>query len=206
MPQPKVIVPEAQGVSAEPIEAQVEVSAEAQVEAVAPNGSKSVKDIIGAIMATGNATRYKGCLVKSCRVEEEDNYVRVSITLGNEVTGFLPDASGNYIPAQVNTVFSSGFALTACIKNNENISWLAGIINDNPDAIKVLIPGGKIDIIRQLVKAGEEYVNPFTTKSAEDIVPTVFDHDTYITHIVGIELGKNGSKFADMLAMKVLGF
>lgn len=198
MAETKIIVPEVQGASAEPVEA--------QVASVAPNAGKSVKDIIGAIMATGNAVRYKNCLVKSCRVEEEDNYTRVSITLGNEVTGFLPDASGNYLPAQVTTVFSSGFALSACLKNNEDISWLAGIINENPNAIKVLLPGSKIDIIRQLVKAGEEYVNPFTTKSAEDVVPSVFDHDTYITHIVGIELGKNGSKFADMLAMKVMGF
>lgn len=198
MADANVIVPEVQGASAEPIEA--------QVASVTPNGSKSIKDIIGAIMGTGNAVRYRACLVKSCRVEEEDNYTRVSITLGNEVTGFLPDASGNYLPAQVSTVFSSGFALSACLKNNEDISWLAGIINENPNAIRVLLPGAKIDIIRQLVKAGEEYINPFTTKSAEDIVPTVFDHDTYVTHIVGIELGKNGSRFADMLAMKVLGF
>lgn len=198
MAETKVIVPEIQGTSVEPVEA--------QVASVAPNGSKSVKDIIGAIMATGNAVRYRACLVKSCRVEEEDNYTRVSITLGNEVTGFLPDASGNYLPAQVTTIFSSGFALSACLKNNEDISWLAGIINENPNAIRVLLPGSKIDIIRQLVKAGEEYVNPFTTKSAEDIVPSVFEHDTYITHIIGIELGKNGSKFADMLAMKVMGF
>ena len=186
--------PEVQGA---PVEPQV---------AVSPNGTKTVSQIISSIMATGNATRYKNCLVKSCRVEEEDNYTRVSITLGNEVTGFLPDASGNYLPAQVTTVFTSGFALSACLKNNEDISWLAGIINENPNAIRVLLPGSKIDIIRQLVKAGEEYVNPFTTKSAEDVVPSVFDHDTYITHIVGIELGKNGSKFADMLAMKVMGF
>ena len=94
--------PEVQGTSVEPVEA--------QVASVAPNGSKSVKDIISGIMATGNATRYKNCLVKSCKVEEEDNYTRVSITLGNEVTGFLPDASGNYLPAQVTTVFSSGLS------------------------------------------------------------------------------------------------
>lgn len=198
MAETNVIVPEAQGASVEPVEA--------QIASVALNGSKSVKDIISAIMATGNAVRYRACLVKSCRVEEEDNYTRVSITLGNEIIGFLPDASGNYINANVTTVFSSGFALSACLKNNEDISWLAGIINENPNAIRVLLPGSKIDIIRQLVKAGEEYINPFTTKSAEDIVPSVFDHDTYITHIVGIELGKNGSKFADMLAMKVMGF
>lgn len=167
---------------------------------------KGVNQIISQIMASGNATRYKNCLVKSCKVDEEDNYTRVSITLGNEVTGFLPDASGNYLPAQVTTVFSSGYALSACLKNNEDISWLAGIINENPNAIRVILPGSKLDIIRQLVKAGEEYVNPFTTKAAEDIVPSVFDHDTYITHIVGIELGKNGSRFADMLAMKVMGF
>lgn len=189
-----VIVPEAQGASVEP-----------QV-AVSPNGGKSVKDIIGAIMATGNAVRYRACLVKSCKVEEEDNYTRVSITLGNEVVGFIPDASGNYLPAQVTTIFSSGFALSACIKNNEDISWLAGIINENPNAIRVLLPGSKIDIIRQLVKAGEEYINPFTTKSAEDVVPSVFDHDTYITHIVSITLGKNSAKFIDMLAMKIMGF
>lgn len=189
-----VIVPEAQGASVEP-----------QV-AVSPNGGKSVKDIIGAIMATGNAVRYRACLVKSCKVEEQDNYTRVSITLGNEVVGFIPDASGNYLPAQVTTIFSSGFALSACIKNNEDISWLAGIINENPNAIRVLLPGSKIDIIRQLVKAGEEYINPFTTKSAEDVVPSVFDHDTYITHIVSITLGKNSAKFIDMLAMKIMGF
>lgn len=176
------------------------------VEPQSPNGTKTVSQIISAIMATGNAVRYKACLVKSCRVEEEDNYTRVSITLNNEVVGFLPDASNNYLPAQVTTIFSSGFALAACIKNNEDISWLASIINENPNAIRVILPGSKIDIIRQLVKAGEEYVNPFTTKREEDVVPSVFDHDTYITHIVEIELGKNGSKFADMLAMKVMGF
>lgn len=198
MANTNVVVPEVQGASVEPVEA--------QVASIAPNGSKSTAQIISGIMATGNATRYKNCLVKSCKVEEEDNYTRVSITLDNEVTGFLPDASGNYLPAQVSTIFSSGFALSACLKNNKDISWLAGIINENPNAIRVLIPGSKIDIIRQLVKAGEEYVNPFTKKSAEDVIPSVFDHDTYITHIVGIELGKNGSRFADMLGMKVMGF
>ena len=198
MANTNVVVPEVQGASVEPVEA--------QVASIAPNGSKSIAQIISGIMATGNATRYKNCLVKSCKVEEEDNYTRVSITLDNEVTGFLPDASGNYLPAQVSTIFSSSFALSACLKNNKDISWLAGIINENPNAIRVLIPGSKIDIIRQLVKAGEEYVNPFTKKSAEDVVPSVFDHDTYITHIVGIELGKNGSRFADMLGMKVMGF
>ena len=198
MAETNAIVPDAQGASVEPVEA--------QIASVAPNGSKSVKDIINSIMATGNAVRYRACLVKSCRVEEEDNYTRVSITINNEITGFLPDNYGNYLPAQVTSIFTSGFALSACLKNNEDISWLAGIINENPNAIRVLLPGSKIDIIRQLVKAGEEYINPFTTKSAEDVVPSVFDHDTYITHIVGIELGKNGSKFADMLAMKVMGF
>ena len=69
--------PEVQGA---PVEPQV---------AVSPNRTKTVSQIISSIMATGNATRYKNCLVKSCRVEEEDNYTRVSITLGNEVTGFL---------------------------------------------------------------------------------------------------------------------
>lgn len=186
--------PEAQGASVEP---QIVPNA---------NGTRTVAQIISAIMSTGNATRYKACLVKSCKVEEEDNYTRVSITLGNEVIGFLQDASGNYLPAQVTTIFTSGFALAASLKNNEEISWLGNIINENPAAIKVLLPGSKIDVIRQLVKAGEEYVNPFTKKSDEDIVPTVFDHDTYVTHIVGIELGKNGSRFADMLAMKVMGF
>jgi hypothetical protein len=173
---------------------------------VSSNGVKTVSQIISQIMASGNATRYRACLVKSCRVEEEDNYTRVSVTLGNEVTGFIPDASGNYLPGNTNVIFTSGFALAACLKNNEDISWLGNIINENPAAIKVLLPGSKIDIIRQLVKAGEEYVNPFTTKASEDVVPTVFDHDTYVTHIVGIELGKNGSRFADMLAMKVMGF
>lgn len=192
------VIANAPEVQSTPVEPQV---------AVSPNGAKTVSQIISSIMATGNATRYKNCLVKSCRIEEEDNYTRVSITLGNEVAGFLPDASGRcFLPAQVTTVFSSGFSLSACLKNNEDISWLAGIINENPNAIRVLLPGSKIDIIRQLIKTGEEYVNPFTTKSAEDVVPSVFDHDTYITHIVGIELGKNGSKFADMLAMKVMGF
>lgn len=193
--------PEAQGASVEPQVASVEPQ-----DAVSPNGTKTVSQTISGIMATGNATRYKACLVKSCRVEEEDNYTRVSITLGNEVTGFLPDASGNYLLSNTNVIFTSSFQLAACLKNNEDISWLAGIINENTSAIKVILPGSKIDIIRQLVKAGEEYVNPFTKKSAEDIVPTVFDHDTYVTHIVGIELGKNGSRFADMLAMKVMGF
>ena len=53
MAETKVIVPEVQGASVEPVEA--------QIASVAPNGSKSVKDIISAIMATGNAVRYRAC-------------------------------------------------------------------------------------------------------------------------------------------------
>ena len=64
--------PEVQGTPVEPVEA--------QIASVAPNGSKTVAQIISSIMATGNATRYKNCLVKSCRVEEEDNCLNPCFT------------------------------------------------------------------------------------------------------------------------------
>ena len=81
---------------------------------------------------------------------------------------------------------------------------MANTVVERPQIINLILNGGSIDIIQQEVKAGEPYHNPFTTK--EEPEDTIFDHDTIVNYIVGVHLGKTGTKFADILAVKMMGF
>ena len=63
---------------------------------------------------------------------------------------------------------------------------------------------GTVDVIQHTIKAGVPYKNPFSTR--EDATETTFDHDTIINYVVGFSYGKTGAKFADVLAVKMMGF
>ena len=83
-------------------------------------------------------------------------------------------------------------------------AMMGNYVIDHPEIIPVLLSGATISVVQTNVNAGEEYHNPFTTK--EDVEDTTFDHDTIINYIVGFQFGKTGEKFADILAVKMMGF
>ena len=167
--------------------------------------SGSFKEIIKNLMTTGACHRFSGLRIKNVNVSEEDNYTRVSFTVSDKIPGYITkDGGATFELGSTTTVFSSTFALAGMLKEDEEKSWMANALTANPNAINLLMNGGSIDVIQHNVKAGEPYHNPFTTK--EDVEDTTFDHDTIINYIVGFKFGKTGEKFAEILAIKMMGF
>ncbi len=142
--------------------------------------------------------------IKNVNFEEIDNYVRLSFTLCNKVPAFVMQEDGSYKEGVHNVIFSSTFAIGGLFKEYEDYSWLAKHIVEKPQILNLILNGAEIRIVQQKISAGESYINPFTTKI--DRIPTIFEHDTIINHIVEIKLGKTGMKMADKFADKLLGF
>lgn len=172
-------------------------------EQVAENGT--FKAILKSLMESGSCKRYNGLRIKNVNVTEEDNYTRVSFTVNDKIPGYVSKDGGNTFELdKTNTIFSSTYAIAGMLKEDEEKSWLANTLNENPKAINLIMNGGTIDVIQHTIKQGESYHNPFTTK--EYVENTTFDHDTIINYIVGFHFGKSGEKFADILAVKMMGF
>ena len=185
----------------EPEKVQTEVQQEVaeQVE-----GQKSFKDVIKDLMASG-ARRYNGLRIKNVKFSEEDNYTRVTLVVHPTIPGMISKDNGvTWEPGMTNNIFTSTFALAGMLKEDEEKSWLANTLSENPQALNIILNGGIVDVIQHTVKAGVPYKNPFSTR--EDATETTFDHDTIINYVVGFAYGKTGAKFADILAVKMMGF
>lgn len=145
--------------------------------------------------------------IKNVNSEKKDNYIKVSFTLTTPVPGFTTDDNGEtWKKGMINTIYTSLYAITGCLKEDEELSWIGGILNDlvenngNTGILNLLFNGAIIDIIQQEVSSGEEYTNPFSSNN--DI--RVYDHDTIISHVIKFRLGKTGEKMADKLADKLM--
>ena len=144
---------------------------------------------------------YKNYKIKSCKCTVKDNYIQISFTLDKKIKGYLANDSGEFVQSETNLIFTSNFAISGAIKEDEDTAWLKNIIVDNPKVTELLLIGATIDIIQQEVAAGEEYHNPFSNYI--DSI-TYFDHDTFINHIVNIRLSSRGKIIADKLMDKIL--
>ena len=127
---------------------------------------------------------YKNYKIKSCKCTPKENYNLISFTLDKKIKGYTANDNGEFVENDVNLIFTSNFAISGAIRENENLAWLR-----------------TIDIIQETVVAGEEYRNPFSTYLENT---TYFDHDTYINHVINIRLSKQGEKVANALMDKLL--
>lgn len=179
------------------------VTAVVEQEVQQANGN-SFKEIVRNLMANG-CKRTNGLIVKNVTITEDENYTRATLSVKDQIPGYVSDDNGaTFYEGLTNNIFSSTFALAGLMKEMEELSWMANAIIDRPNILNLILNGSKVDIIQQRVAAGEDYINPFTTK--KDAVPTQFDHDVIINYVVNIELGKVGQKMADKLADKLMGF
>ena len=164
----------------------------------------SFKEIVKSLMLAGYK-RTNGLIVRNVTITEDENYTRATISVKEPIIGYVSDDNGvTFHKGTTTNIFSSTFALSGLMKESEELSWMANTIIEHPNVLNLILNGSKIDIIQQEVSAGEDYVNPFSTR--KDRVPTQFDHDVIINYVVNIELGKMGTKFADKLADKLMGF
>lgn len=182
-----------------------EVMVEPTVNATTPEvNAVGHQNIIKKLIAEG-AKRINGVRIKNVNFSEQDNYTRVSITPATPIRGFISKDNGvTYEEGMVNTIFSSLYAITGALKEDEDLAWMANALLENPQALVLIFAGGTVDIIQQYIVAGTEFTNPFTTK--EDAEVQSYDHDIIINHLVKFNVGKTGEKMANRLADKMLGF
>lgn len=185
----------------EQVNVQVENGAEnASNEMINVSYQNCIKKLIAAGCKHINSVR-----VKNVNFTEKDNYTMISFTLSNPIRGFVSNDNGmTYQEGMTNTLFTSLYAITGALKEDDELGWMANALLDNPQALNLIFNGSTVDIIQQEVSAGVEFTNPFSTRS--DAPVQVYDHDVIINHIIRFKLGKTGEKMATRLADKLMGF
>lgn len=163
----------------------------------------SYKDIIKKMLSNG-CKRINSITIKNVNFTEKDNYTMVSFTLKTPIRGYVMDENGEYKLGMTNTLFTSLFAITGTLKEDEELGWMANALLESPQALNLILNGATVDIIQQDIPQGVEYYNPFSTKAEVDAA--VYDHDIIINHIIGFKLGKMGERMSMRLADKLMGF
>ena len=154
------------------------------------------KQIINKLIS-GGAKKFNNLKIKNVNILDNDTYVRVSITVVPNVPAYI---AGEL--TESNVIFTSLFALTAVLKNNEDYAWMANTLLERPNILPLILCGGTINILQREYEAGEEVPNPWSTRETE---PRVYDHNVIVNDVIDITLGKAGTKMADKLADKILG-
>ena len=145
-------------------------------------GQKSFKDTIKDLIA-GGARRYNGLRIKNVKISEEDNYTRVTLVVHPSIPGMVSKDGGmTWEPGLTNNIFTSTFAIGGMLKEDEEKSWLANTLAENPQAINIIMNGGTVDIVQHTVPAGVPYKNPFSTR--DDVEEITFERDTIINYVV----------------------
>ena len=75
---------------------------------------------------------YKNYKIKSCKCTVKDNYIQISFTLDKKIKGYLANNNGEFVQSETNLIFTSNFAISGAIKEDEDTAWLKNIIVDNP--------------------------------------------------------------------------
>lgn len=165
---------------------------------------RSYENIIKKIVADGGKV-LKGIGIKNVNFTEKDNYTMISFTLTKAIDGFVSEDDGvTYSKGKTQTLFTSLYAITGALKEDPELGWMANTLLDKPQALNMILNGAEIEVLQQEVEAGEEYSNPFTTRT--DGEAQVYDHDWMANNVIRFKLGKTGQKWADRLGDRLLGF
>jgi hypothetical protein len=177
---------------------QAEVEAQEQSVAIA-----GYQNTIKKLIATG-CKRINSVRVKNVNFTEKDNYTMISLSLASPIRGYESKGDGQWEEGHTTTLFTSLYAISGAIKEDEDLGWMANALLEHPQALNLIFNGATIDLLQQDVEAGAEVKNPFSTR--EDAEARSYDHNIIINHVIGFKLGKTGQKMSDKLADKMLGF
>lgn len=159
------------------------------------------KEIIAELLKNGGKS-VKDLKVKNVNVTRCENYVRLGITLDKPVMGMVTKDNGTtYEEGETNVIFVSLYSITSLLKDNDDAAFAANHLVEHPDAMSIVLSRASINIIQEVVEAGTEYKNPWSTNAEA----TVFDHKTIITHITDVTLSEFAIRKLDRLADSLLG-
>lgn len=159
------------------------------------------KEIIAELLKNGGKS-VKDLKVKNVTVTRCENYVRLGITLDKSVMGMVTKDNGvTYEEGETNVIFVSLYSITSLLKDNDDAAFAANHLVEHPEAMSIVLSRASLNIIQEIVEAGTEYKNPWSTNAEA----TVFDHKTIITHVTDITLSDFAVRKLDRLADSLLG-
>lgn len=159
------------------------------------------KEIIAELLKNGGKS-VKDLKVKNVTVTRCENYVRLGITLDKPVMGMVTKDNGvTYEEGETNVIFVSLYSITSLLKGNDDAAFAANHLVEHPEAMSIVLSRASLNIIQEIVEAGTEYKNPWSTNAEA----TVFDHKTIITHVTDVTLSDFAVRKLDRLADSLLG-
>ena len=163
----------------------------AEFEDEAEDDVKSKKDIIKELLASKRCKAYRGLTIKNVEHKIGNNNTYFSFTIKD--AKIIGNASINNVNViQKTNAFAIGsFAVRSTMFDDIKMSIFANDVLVDDKLVTKLLNGGKIDIIAQLVKAGDEYVNPFSSNDE----PHIFTEDRIIHYVTELTLGPVGEDY-----------
>lgn len=163
----------------------------AEYEDEAEDDVKSKKDIIKELLSSKRCKAYRGLTIKNVEHKIGNNNTYFSFTIKDAKV--IGNASVNNVNViQKTNAFAIGsFAVRSTMFDDVKMSIFANDVLVDDKLVTKLLNGGKIDIIAHLVKAGEDYVNPFSSTDEGH----VFTEDRIIHYVTGLTLGPVGEDY-----------
>lgn len=158
-------------------------------------------EVVARLLKEG-ATIIKDCKVVNCSITPMEEYVRINMGIDKEVKALVTE-DGTTKETNVSAIFPSTFSVNGAMRENEDVSAIISHLRDNPTAYPILLIGAKVDVIQQRIKAGEDFVNPFST--AAEVAVKKYDEDKIISHAVNIRLSEKAKKRVEKIEDKLLG-
>jgi len=185
---------------------ETKVAPEAQVAEEVLNASVTANNSFEAIVAKLSAnkenTTYRGLKVRNVVVNlDDEEYPRITLVLNQEVNGYNLEGD-KYVLGKTKNVFTTAFNIAGVLKESEDTAMLGNYIVRNPKVAENLLSGATINLVQIPVKAGEEYRNPFSTRTDADAY--VSEHDWISNCVTAIKLGTIGNKVVDKLIDRIV--
>lgn len=168
------------------------------------NHYKWYEQVISKLLQKEECTLLEGLYITGVNVRKvKDTDYRLSFQLNTKIPAYISHDNGKtFFPGESATVYSTIKAISFMLRFDEQKFWIANHIQMHPSAIIPIFTGGTVDIIQQQVKKGKAFVYEFSLSPREIVI----DHDTIINHIVRCSFNNTGQRFADIVAIKLLGY
>lgn len=156
---------------------------------------KTREDIVAELLLKPNVKKLTGLHIRNVVTNTTKDVPFLTFVLKEFVIGDTRGASTDafgvpeIVLGKTHNAVVSAYAVSAVMKDSPKTAVFAQRVAEGSDVANILFAGGTIDLLMEYVAAGEEYANPFATAS----VPTVFDRDHVIIHVLAIKLGEAGN-------------
>lgn len=158
------------------------------------------KQVVAELIKNG-AVMVKDLVVRNVTVTPMEEYVRLGLTLNEEIDGFIAKEDGTWEKGKTKVIFVSAFSIASILKDNDDAAFAANHLLQHPESMCVVLSRAKISIVQQTIAENEPYKNPWKENADE----VSFEHEVIINHVVDIKLSDFSIRRLDKLADRMMG-